>query len=707
MLDFFDFCSEMLCVADHRGFFTRVNSAWTRNLGWSEEELTSRPYIEFVHPDDVEATLREATLLQTDSYETVHFQNRYRSKDGSYRWLAWQAKAKPDTGELLATARDVTDEHNQLEALRASEERFRSLATHAPIGIAQADRKGRLFYVNQQLCEMVGVRSDELLSDRWRKIVHEDDFAEMRQVWLPRLQAGERMPGREFRLTHRDGSLRWASCSIAPVEDSEGRPDGWIAIVQDIHGRKTFEHRLDAIFDQAPIGIAAIDSRTGRFLELNPRYAEILGRTQQEALQLDFQTVTHPDDLQEDLDQMALLVSGRIEQFRMEKRYLQADGAVRWVNLIVVPLWQPGEAPKQHLAIVEDITKRKLAEETLQTREAQLAGMLDNSSNVVYLKDRSGRYLLTNLRFQELFGKPESEIVGATDVEIFGAETARIFQDSDAKVWRDQAPHDFEETVSQEDGLHTYRSVKFPVKDQRGRMLAIGGISTDITDLTTAYADLAAKERLLRNLIDVQEREKQFICYEFHDGLVQYAAGSLMTLESLSTQQLSEKCATTINRVVADLRRGIEDGRRVIRGIRPTVLDDIGIRAALEDLIDQLPAAEIAVEFDFDPAVGRLNKTLEATIYRVVQEAVHNARKHSGSNRLRIALMQVDAEVEIVVQDFGCGFDVERSRKTGFGLLGVNERVRLLNGRCRIHSEAGIGTTITVRLPLAVADAVA
>jgi two-component system NarL family sensor kinase len=206
---------------------------------------------------------------------------------------------------------------------------------------------------------------------------------------------------------------------------------------------------------------------------------------------------------------------------------------------------------------------------------------------------------------------------------------------------------------------------------------------------------------LLRNLIDVQESEKQFICYEFHDGLVQYAAGCLMTLESLPRAHFPEKSSATIEKVVANLRRGIEDGRRVIRGIRPTVLDDMGIRAALEDLIDQLPPSQIAVELNFDATIGRLERSLEATAYRVVQEALHNAQKHSGSDRVRIAVRQAGSEIEIVVQDDGCGFDLARARQSGFGLLGMNERVRLVNGRCRIQSEVGQGTRIAVRLPLA------
>ena len=100
MIDFFEFINDMLCVADKRGYFTRVNKAWTKTLGWSTEELTGRPYIDFVHPDDLQATLREAQLLQSGNHETVAFENRYRCTDGSYRWLSWRAHHRTRLGSI-------------------------------------------------------------------------------------------------------------------------------------------------------------------------------------------------------------------------------------------------------------------------------------------------------------------------------------------------------------------------------------------------------------------------------------------------------------------------------------------------------------------------------------------------------------------------------------------------------------------------------
>ena len=215
-----------------------------------------------------------------------------------------------------------------------------------------------------------------------------------------------------------------------------------------------------------------------------------------------------------------------------------------------------------------------------------------------------------------------------------------------------------------------------------------------------AHEAMKKQEAVLRNLIEVQENEKQFLCREFHDGVIQYAVGSLMSLEGFQVSNPESDAAKIIDKVVGNLRKGVDDGRRAIRGIRPAVLDDSNIDAAIHDLIDQFSASEIMVTFKCDPDIGRLSDSLQTTIYRVVQEALNNARKHSGTDVIRIVLQKSAEGLELEIRDFGCGFDMKAARTQGFGLLGMTERVRLLGGECTIQSEPDAGTWIKVRLPV-------
>jgi PAS domain S-box-containing protein len=243
-----------------------------------------------------------------------------------------------------------------------------------------------------------------------------------------------------------------------------------------------------------------------------------------------------------------------------------------------------------------------------------------------------------------------------------------------------------------------------PIHDAHGEVIGYIGTVLDTTGLERANRELARREKLLRNLISVQEAEKQLLCHEFHDGLIQYAVGSKMLLEGLR-EALREggevnSCGAVVDSVIDCLAKGIEDGRRVIRGIRPAALDDLGLRAALEDLAGELLEAGIAVEAIIDPDVDHVPAELQTTIYRIVQESLNNARKHAGSDRVRVTVARCADRVEVIAEDFGCGFDQAAATGEGFGLLGIRERVRLAGGDCIVDSAAGRGTRVRAWLPL-------
>ena len=150
-------------------------------------------------------------------------------------------------------------------------------------------------------------------------------------------------------------------------------------------------HRQDeplfrAIFEQAAVGVAQIETATGRFVRVNQRYCEIVGVTNEEMMATTFMAITYPEDLQADLDNMEALKAGRIREFTMEKRYVRADGSIVWVDLTVSPLWDIGEQPSFYIAVVQDITERKQVETLLEADKcileliasgAPLTGVLD------------------------------------------------------------------------------------------------------------------------------------------------------------------------------------------------------------------------------------------------------------------------------------------------------------------------------------------
>jgi signal transduction histidine kinase len=230
------------------------------------------------------------------------------------------------------------------------------------------------------------------------------------------------------------------------------------------------------------------------------------------------------------------------------------------------------------------------------------------------------------------------------------------------------------------------------------------GLFRDITERKQAQAALERERQTLKHLLQSSEHERQLIAYEIHDGLAQYLAGSLMQFEVYKhfKDTKPEEAARAYEAGMTMLRQGHADARRLIGGVRPPILDEEGVVAAVTHLVSEQrrekgPKIEFRNEVEFD----RLVPILENAIYRVVQEGLGNACRHSQSQQVRVELVQHGDHLRIAVRDWGVGFEPGAVEADRFGLAGMRERARLLGGSMRIESAPGQGTSIVVELPLA------
>jgi PAS domain S-box-containing protein len=456
---------------------------------------------------------------------------------------------------------------------------------------------------------------------------------------------------------------------------------------------------------EAPVGILQADA-SGMCVSANEAWCRLTGLTQEQTVGHRWNLAVHPDDVNDVMQKWEESVRDA-KPYLNQVRVVRPDGSIRTVMATARPVRDDRDRLTGFVGTVMDVTDVLAAQKKLRDQESLLQSLIDHSSAVIYLKDLEGRYLLVNKRHMDLWPAMKDFRPGTTPYDWFPPETARAFLESDALVARSGREFTFTETVEHDRETHTYVSVKFPVTDDKGQVIAVGGISTDVTELQQARLTIAQREQVLRRLIEVQESEKQQLCHEFHDGIIQYSIGAIMLLDSLAhdDRTLSDEARGTITSATACLRRGVEDGRRSIRGIRPAALDDLGLTSAIEELLDQMQEAGVAVTAHLDPDIDDIASTLQTTAYRVLQEALTNVRKHSGSDTVEVTLSRTPEALEVRVADKGCGFDPKAVGRTGFGLVGMSERVRLVGGECRIESTPGAGTTVAIRLPLAAAEA--
>ena len=246
----FELARDLLCTANLDGYLVELNGAWQETLGWSREELTAKPFAEFVHPDDRERTAQSAAALQAGE-RPERLVNRYLTKDGGYRWIEWSSRFDPEQGLIYAAARDVTDRREAEQRVREAEERFRRSFEDSPIGMALVDARGGLILeVNDALVRLTGLAPEELVgNDSLQELVHVDDVGFVREG-LERLRRGEVPVLRiEFRLRGLAGQVRWVDFTASIVRGEDGEPLYRISQMQDIDARRRGEEQLRHLAD--------------------------------------------------------------------------------------------------------------------------------------------------------------------------------------------------------------------------------------------------------------------------------------------------------------------------------------------------------------------------------------------------------------------------------------------------------------------------
>jgi signal transduction histidine kinase len=228
-------------------------------------------------------------------------------------------------------------------------------------------------------------------------------------------------------------------------------------------------------------------------------------------------------------------------------------------------------------------------------------------------------------------------------------------------------------------------------------------ICSDITQRKTAEESLKKEQELLRHMLDLLERDRELIAFEIHDGFAQQLTGAQLLLESF--EELRPAAPEEARRAYLEgmrlVRESIHQSRRLVSDLRPPVLGEFGVLPAIEHLIEENRKERgPEVEYSAPDELPRLARPLENALFRIVEESLTNARRHSRSDRVRLEVSLETGWVRVVMCDFGVGFDPCVVDPERFGLRGIRERARLLGGRVQIESAPGRGTSIRVELPL-------
>jgi PAS domain S-box-containing protein len=583
-------------------------------------------------------------------------------------------------------------EEKKVQTVRPDSELLYDAFTACPLGIAIENLEGQPVFVNSALCVMLGVSEEEMLGKHCVEFSPPEDAAKD-WAFFEQLRAGSidhyQIDKRFFR---GDGSTVWGRLSISLLKGAT--PPLVVAMVEDITEKKKAEKalfRYAAIVESSDDAIVGLDTN-GIITNWNKGAERLFGYSAGEAIGENILFLSH--DARDD-GKAALIKKvwqGEVVRHHETVRR-RKDGTGVDISLTVSPLVDVDGQIVGASGIARDITERKRAEARLREYEAVVEVLGDR----IMVVDREYRYVLANAAFLNYRGFEKEQVIGHTVAEIVGKETfeADIKEQFDecfqGKVVRYEVKYSYPEL-----GARNIAAAYFPIRGPLG-IDRIACVLRDVTErkrAETALADVS------RKLLEAHEQERTRIGRDLHDDIVQRLAMLSLELEGVQEDTLDAELRTRIGALVNQTKQIADDVQLMSHELHSKI-DHLGIVIAVKNFCKEFGERQkVEIDFESHDLPTGLPTELSLTLFRVLQEALRNAAKHSGVKHFEVRLWGSTGEIQLTVGDLGTGFDTETAMKsTGLGLTSMQERLRLVRGELSINSQPRGGTTIHARVP--------
>ncbi|MEH2240980.1 PAS domain S-box protein [Nostoc sp.] len=510
--------TDIIIRIDLQGQITFANMAASQTFGWKQDEFRGQLFFQFLHSDDLPEVMEDMTTLGSSFHPLTNHERRALTVNG-IRWFQWNAIAiHDDKGELVeiqGVGRDITEQQAALHerqlaevALRQSEEKFRNFAenTHAIISIASPDSFHPLYI--SPAYERIWGRSCQSLYDQpdsWLEAIHPDDRHRATKT-VEQLLSGSQSISVEYRILRPDGSMRWIWNRGFAVYDDQGKVNYYGCIAEDITERKLSEESLRqseekfrtfAENSHAVIWITSPDSF--RILYVSPAYEKIWGRSCQSLLEQPESWIDNVYPADRDRFTNAAKQQLSSESASVEYRILRPDGSVRWIWDRSFPVYNSQGKVNYYGGIAEDITERKLAEESLQESEARLSLALEAGQMGIWDRNLIANTSMWSANMGPLYGLPSTtlcptfedylNLIHPEDRESVAASVPRMIEEGRATtdyrvIWPDGSLH----------WLNCKGQVYY---NEIGQIIRMIGTNRDVTERKLAEQKISEQAALL------------------------------------------------------------------------------------------------------------------------------------------------------------------------------------------------------------------
>lgn len=709
----FEQASDGIFIISPDNQYLAANARGLEMLGYTEQELMQMHVADVLVAGERKRLETEPVLMMAGQPHLAEWE--HLRKDGT-TFVGEVSARRLNDDSYLAIVRDLTERRQVEAALRESEARLNEAQRNALIGSWRYLADGTLIW-SDQMYELFKLSRDvPPTHEAVMTVIHPEDRTVSFDLPFQRaLESGAADFKSEYRVIWPDDQVRTFYSHGKVRRQETGELIEAVGTVQDVTERKRAENELvknqqllQAIVDNSPAHVYVKDLE-GRFLLVNRGLAELFNRSKEEISG----KTTHDLVAKEDADRhrandLEVLRSGK--PVVREESNQESDGVHTYYS-VKFPLIGEDLKPYALGGISTDITEKKRAEEAALSEKLFSDTAIDVLPGIVCLYDERGHFLRWNKNFEKVSGYSAAEIALMHPLDFFAGEDKELLQRRIGEVFV-EGESSVEASFVARDGTATpfFLMGKRIVLDQGPCFIGVG---IDITERKRADEQILQSREQLRaltaHLQDIREEERTRIAREVHDVL-----GQLLTALKIDIRMFAKKLSDyetaegrinltkRINTMQELTDEVIKTVQQISSELRPGVLDSLGLVAAVEWQAREFERrTDIACLCDLPASAIEISPARATALFRIFQEILTNVARHAAATLVIIKLYLENGEAVLKVSDNGRGITPEQLRAaSSLGLLGMQERTRLLGGAVSVTGELGVGTEVEARLPI-------
>ena len=710
---------EAVGIMDLDGTIRQVNSEFERGSGWKREEVIGKKATELglmckeegqkVEREVIPKLMKEGSVRNT---ETIVIRRDGTKFPGLMSWiLVKDAEGKPTN--IVVVTRDITERKRGEHELK---ERVKEL--NCVYGIVRIAERPDITL--DELYQEVA----DLLPEAWQY----PEIACARIIIDNKAFQTENYRETEWKQSS-DIIVREARAGVVDICYLEERPEideGMFSkeerrLIDTVAGRlgriterKQAEEALRESRERASFLADVLERSSqpwavrypdGRFVTWNAAYCRLLGYSNEELHELKWSTDLTPREWREVVAKVVERIGATGQPQRAQKEYIRKDGSRVPVEAFAHPFFDSKGNLQYYYSFYTDITERKQAEKALEESEKRYRSLFERASDSMITHDLEGNIIEANHALSELTGYRVDELVRMNISEIYTPESFQIAMEKQQKQLKGEATSKrCELELIRADGTKAIADAAISLVISEGQPVAVHATARDITELKRWRDNI---QFYISETTRAQEEERKRIARELHDATVQDLAVLSLEIDALARakERLSEGTLQQLEKLRERIDSIVEEIRHFSSQLRPGVLDQVGLVPALELLTDDLrKQGGINGCVEVIGSERRLSPDSELVLFRIAQEALQNVRRHSQATEVVVRVEFGAEKVRLDVTDNGTGFEVAEvlgdfASRGKLGLIGMQERARLLDGNFSLKSGVGKGTTISVEVP--------